>query len=176
MSKNKIIYMIIAIIIIIIIGGGIYWGMQKTNSFISTPDSTSDSNMPANTETQNDTAEKINPLPSNNTTSSNNTTPSNSSLSYTNALKIYVDRRIQFSINSSNYCTMNPYTIAFRKGTNAMFDNRANKQITIYLDGKPYYIKAYGFKIITLTTSATLPHTIKVDCGTGKNNGTIILR
>ncbi len=95
----------------------------------------------------------------------------NVTLSYGDAVKKYQDRRIQFDPN----CIPVPYYVVFKKGTSIMLDNRYNKARPIYLDGAKYNIGAYGFKIVTLTTTAKLPHTIRIDCGTGKNNGSIFL-
>jgi len=131
----------------------------------------------------------LNATPSNEQNAQNENKPSESnastsvpvtttapSLLYGEALKMYGDRRFQFGLNDINNCIMTPSSSVFKEGTKVMLDNRANKQITIYLDGTAYDIKAYGFRIITLTTSASLPHTIKVDCNTGKNNGQILLQ
>lgn len=93
-------------------------------------------------------------------------------ISYNDALKIYANKRIQFDEN----CVASPNFVTFKEGTKIMLDNRASKARPVYLDGQVYNLQAYGFKIITLTTSAALPHTIMVDCGTGKNNGRILLQ
>ena len=166
MEKNKIIYIVIvAALVIVVIGGIIYW--QKQGNIVSPQNQNTPT---ANENIQNNATEPNTP------SSNNNAAPSTKILTYANALKTYASRRIQFSVNSSNYCTMTPSTgLAFKKGTNIMLDNRYKKPLTIYLDGKAYYMSAYGFKIVTLTTTAPLPHTIRVDCGTGKNNGSILL-
>lgn len=100
-----------------------------------------------------------------------------SPLSYSEAVNIYDGRRVQFSVNSSsNYCLVTPTTATFTNKTSIMLDNRSDKDITISLDRRPYRIKAYDFTIITLKTSVKLPHTVNIDCETGKNNATIILQ
>ena len=71
---------------------------------------------------------------------------------------------------------MVPYSASFKNGTKIMLDNRYKKPLTVSLDGQPYYLGAYNFEIVTAGTSAKLPHTIKVNCGTGKNNGSIMLQ
>ncbi len=96
---------------------------------------------------------------------------SNTSLSYSDALKIYKDKRIQFGSN----CVPVPYYVVFKVGTKIMLDNRYNQTRPVYLDDYKYTLAPYGFKIVTLTTTAKLPHTMRVDCGTGKNNGSIFL-
>jgi len=57
-----------------------------------------------------------------------------------------------------------------------MLDNRSSKQRPIYLDGQVHNLKAYDFKIVTLSTTAQLPHTTMIDCGTGKNNARILIQ
>lgn len=93
-------------------------------------------------------------------------------LSYTEAVNQYINRRLQFDPN----CVVIPNYVVFKKGTQIMLDNRSGQARPVFLDGQRYNLEAYGFRIITLTTTASLPHTIKVDCGTGKNNGQIILQ
>ena len=102
-------------------------------------------------------------------------TPPTTLLSYNKALQIYKDKRIQLSMLANNYCSVIPNNVVFRKGTDVMFDNRANKSMTFSLDGVKYTIKAYGFRIITLTTEAKLPHKVSLDCASGQNNATITL-
>lgn len=91
---------------------------------------------------------------------------------YTEAVNLYADKRIQFDAN----CLLSPNYIAFKIGTKIMLDNRSSQTRPVFLDGKRYDLEPYGFKIITLATTASLPHTIMIDCGSGKNNGRIILQ
>jgi|SRR3989344_2848426 len=93
-------------------------------------------------------------------------------LSYSDAVKIYANKTLQFDSN----CLVNPSYLTLKEGTSIMLDNRANLQRAVYLDSVQYNIAPYGFKIATLTTNAPLPHTIQVDCGNGKNNGRILLQ
>ncbi len=99
------------------------------------------------------------------------TTPTPKPLSYSDAVGLYVNRRLQFDVN----CVVNPSYVVFKKGTQIMLDNRYDKPRAVYLNGVLYNLSAYGFKIVTLTTTKPLPYTIIVDCGSGKNNGRIIL-
>ena len=92
-------------------------------------------------------------------------------LTYEQALVQYANRRIQIQPN----CQLNPANPVFKNGTYVMFDNRTPSAQTIALDGTRYTIGAYGFKIIRLYASR-LPHTIRVDCGAGRNNGQITLQ
>jgi hypothetical protein len=92
-------------------------------------------------------------------------------LSYQQALAAYINRRIQIQSN----CQLSPSAPVFKNGTYVMFDNRTPTAQTISLDGARYTIGGYGFKIIRLYASR-LPHTIQIDCGSGRNNGRIVLQ
>jgi hypothetical protein len=97
-------------------------------------------------------------------------------LSYTQALKIYADKRLQFSYDKNNICLVTPNYAVYKKGTKIMLDNRHSQQISISVGGVVYNVKGYDFKIITLTTTAPLPYSMAINCGFGKNNATIILQ
>ena len=93
------------------------------------------------------------------------------SVTYDQAINTYGSKRIQFDPN----CGVIPSYSNYLNSTKVMFDNRYEKGRWFYLDGKGYYLEAYGFKIVVLYSKA-LPHTVKIDCGTGKNNGQILLQ
>lgn len=97
---------------------------------------------------------------------------SNTALTYTQAINVYANRRIQFDVN----CAVIPNNLVFKKGTQVMLDNRSNQKRAVFFDGNQYNLEPYGFKIITLSTSLPLPHTVRIDCGSGKNNGQLILQ
>lgn len=92
-------------------------------------------------------------------------------ISYSDAVKKYADRRIQFDA----YCQGLPKNPVFKNNTSVMFDNRSGDARWITLDGVRYNFPGYGFKIITLS-SAKLPHTVNVDCGSAQNVMTILLQ
>lgn len=96
--------------------------------------------------------------------------PTSGTLSYQAALKKYVNRYAQFD----PACKMTPGSIVVKNGASFMLDNRSGKALTIHLDDVAYALKAYGFRIVSLSRR-TLPATVRVDCGNGKNNGTVIL-
>lgn len=98
------------------------------------------------------------------------TSAKTNTLSYTAAVNAYKDRRIQFDQN----CVVTPNNPVFKNGTAVMLDNRSDQKLNIYLDRIQYSLYAYGFKIVTLK-SAALPHTITIDCGSGRNNGAIVI-
>jgi hypothetical protein len=166
-KKNLYIIIGVAVVIIVVILIAVFSNRQNpvNNNVNATPLNEQ------NAQNENAPSESNTSMPTSTSTSA--PTPD---LSYGEALKMYENRRFQFSFNDINNCIMTPSSSVFKKGTKVMLDNRVNKQITVYFDGTAYNLKAYGFRIITLTTSAQLPHTIKVDCGTGKNNGQILLQ
>jgi len=94
-----------------------------------------------------------------------------SSASYDQAIKDYLGRRIQFD----QYCQAIPQTLSYNNNTAVMLDNRSGEARTIKIDGKEYYLAGYGWRIVTLS-SMTLPHYVKLDCGTASNVGTILLQ
>ena len=148
-------YIFIVAAVAVVFGGIIMW---KTNSAESYPIAPVVQNQQeAATNGQQNTA--INPAVTAN-------------LSYDNAIKLYGSYRLQFDAN----CLVTPNSISLKKGRALMLDNRYEKARSVYLDDTRYDLAGYGFKIITLTTPEKLPHTISVDCGTGKNNGSIILQ
>lgn len=96
---------------------------------------------------------------------------SHAGLSYAEALRLYKSRHIEFDPN----CVATPNNMSIRNGNSVMFDNRAASSTTIALDGVRYLIRGRDFRILTLRSSR-LPHTVLVDCGSGRNNAFIILQ
>jgi len=168
--KKKDLYIIIGgvLVALVIIWSIISWQAQNPGkSILNLP--------PAQNENQQANPDNSTPAETGAVTPAPAETPE-PSLSYGEALKLYEGKRFQFGLNNVNNCMVTPYSSVFKKGVKVMLDNRIGKQITIRLDNVPYTISAYGFRIITLTTSAQLPHTISIDCETGQNNGQIILQ
>lgn len=99
-----------------------------------------------------------------------NTGSSQASISYANALVKYKDARIQFD----GVCQASPNNMTFKNGTSIMVDNRAPVDRAVKV-GSIFNIKAYGFKIIKLS-STTLPATLLVDCDKSQNVATILLQ
>ena len=90
-------------------------------------------------------------------------------ISYTNALIKYKDARLQLD----KTCQASPYNMTFKNNSLLMVDNRAPVARTVHL-GSVFSIKAYGFKIIKLS-SAKLPATWLVDCDKMQNVATILI-
>ena len=155
---------ITAVIFVIVIFAALYYLTKR-----------SPENQPQQQPTNEQQATTIQPAsstkPRGGTSKKSTVPPAEQSLTYDQAIKTYTDKRIQFDPN----CFTIPVFSNFMNGTKVMFDNRYEKGRWFYLDGKGYYLEPYGFKIVTLY-SKTLPHTIMIDCGTGKNNGQILLQ
>jgi hypothetical protein len=94
-------------------------------------------------------------------------TPAN----YTEAIRQYADRRIQFDM----YCQANPLNNTYKNGTSIMLDNRSGDARIITVNGVQYKLAGYGWKIITLY-SKTLPATWAVDCGSARNVSKILIQ
>ena len=157
MAKNILFILVLFVIVIVLLWGWPGFLNKKTenNEQVST---TTEKTTSSGSQTQSQTTSP---------TKKTQTQIVNQSLSYTQAMNTYASgKRIQFDQN----CLTSPTNINLKKGTKIMLDNRSNQVRPIYLDGTKYTLEAYGFKIVTITTTASLPHTMRVDCGTGKNN------
>lgn len=157
---KKNLYAIATLLILVAAAAILYAAIQRTGLNIA---------QPVDTQKTSDQTSKT----------ADETKPTNSvlpSLSYGEALKTYGDKRIQFSINYNNACVAIPISSAFKSGTKIMLDNRSGKNLSIALDGVVSNIKAYGFKIITLSSKYALPHTIKIDCNGGRSVSQIVLQ
>lgn len=145
----------LAIIGILIIGVAWYY-LNSRNNIIVPVETAKTHIQPENTPKQN------NPV----------NTPTTTRLSYADAVKLYEGKRIQFT----DQCIATPYYVTFTEGTKIMLDNRAKTTQNIYLDGVKYVIPGYDYKIVTVSTPAKLPHDMRVDCGNGKGNATILIQ
>jgi hypothetical protein len=151
MNNNKNLWISIGIVVLFVVGLIIWSGNKDA---MPTADET------ASTEDVSDGS--VNAVPG--------ATPA-ASLSYNQALVQYKDKRIQLD----QTCIATPNNVTFKSGTNIMLDNRANVARTIVVGETSYSIKKYGFKIVKIS-SAIVPKTITLDCGTSKNVGTIIIQ
>lgn len=94
-----------------------------------------------------------------------------SSLSYTQLVAQYGSNRIQFDSD----CKATPSSVVFKNGTSILLDNRSNQARTIVVNGRSYALVAYGYQVVTLSSS-TLPQTLSLSCGDKVNVGTINLQ
>ncbi|MBI4053783.1 MAG: hypothetical protein HY397_00460 [Candidatus Doudnabacteria bacterium] len=92
-------------------------------------------------------------------------------LSYEDLVKQYQGRRIQFDAN----CRATPSYLTVKAGTSVMLDNRYGASRVVVVDGKPSTLNPFGYALVSLN-SKTLPHTIQLDCGNGKNTARILLQ
>jgi len=154
-NKNKNLWIWVGVIAVVIIGI-LFWSMSQT------------SNAPAVTDnTVND--QEVIPTEDVTEGSINVGVPA-ASISYQNALVKYKDARLQLD----KTCQASPDKMTFKDGAYMMVDNRAAVARTVKA-GSTFSIKAYGFKIIKLS-SATLPATWLVDCGSSQNVATITIQ
>lgn len=91
--------------------------------------------------------------------------------SYTQLVKEYEGRRIQFD----ERCQATPKDPTFKNGTSILLDNRSASPRTVAVGGTEHYLIAYGYKIITLSSS-NLPKELLVSCGSSGNVGKILLQ
>lgn len=121
--------------------------------------------------TEEGTLNNISDQPSVTPTPTRKTTTVSSSQTYTQLVKEYEGRRIQFDIN----CQAIPSNITYKNGTKVMFDNRSGDARVITIGGVQYNFLGYGYKTLTLS-SPTLPKTLLLSCGAAVNVGQILLQ
>ncbi len=154
MKKNKIkmwIFAIVALIVVAIIVFFIFSNKQTNNSATN------------NTATNNTTTKS--------NTASKNTNNIAASISYSDALVKYADRRIQLD----PICQAHPNTVTYKDNTGIMIDNRSAQTRTIKI-GTTFTLKPYGFKIVVLPDVYLKSKTILVDCDQSKNVATILIQ
>lgn len=91
-------------------------------------------------------------------------------ITYAQALQIYKDVRIQLNQD----CQATPNNVTHKNNTYIMIDNRADKARIVKV-GSSFSVPAYGFQIVKLS-SASLPATWYVDCGSSQNVATILIQ
>ncbi|HRH31479.1 MAG TPA: hypothetical protein PK950_02330 [Candidatus Paceibacterota bacterium] len=103
-------------------------------------------------------------------TTEGSATQSGSTIKYADALAQYADRRIQLD----KTCQAVPNNVTYKAGTSIMIDNRSPQSARVRL-GSAFTIKPYAFKIVKLS-SASLPATYYIDCGTSQNVATVLVQ
>lgn len=94
-------------------------------------------------------------------------------LNYSQLVAEYQGRRLQFDMN----CQVSPSSVTYKRGTKVMFDNRSGDPRYIRIGPVSYYFPGYGFRILTMSAStAALPYTVVIDCGSAQNVGNIIIQ
>ncbi len=164
--KNRDLYIIIVVaVLIVVVLVGISLKQKNPTDNQNTQQQSQQENKPTETEKTEQTP----------VTTTKTTTPT-VNLSYQEALTIYAGKVFQFSFDYTNNCVIAPTASVAKAGTGVMLDNRSDKEITVYVDGMPFSLAAYTFKIVTLTASRQLPYTVNISCKNGRNNAQIILQ
>lgn len=92
---------------------------------------------------------------------------------YTELIKQYTGRHIQFD----QFCQANPNNVTYKNGVTLLFDNRSGDARTIKIDGVAYSFAGFGYRLVTLSKSAgALPYTVWLDCGSAVRVGQILLQ
>ncbi len=95
-------------------------------------------------------------------------------MSYQKALETYKDN-LRLQLSGADFCQVSPNNVMYKNGTSIMIDNRSANTRNIKIGSNAYSIEGYGFKIVRLS-SATLPATLIMDCGTQQNIAKILLQ
>jgi cytoskeletal protein RodZ len=93
------------------------------------------------------------------------------SISYTDALVKYADRRIQLD----KMCQASPMSVTYKDNTGIMIDNRSAMTRTVKV-GTTFTIKPYGFRIVVLPDVILKSKTLLVDCDKSQNVATILVQ
>jgi len=167
MARQSKILVIAAVIIIVL--AGTYFGLRRAGVIskpappLETP-TIEEQPAPAATSTEQTTTTKQK------TASAKKPAVPLPAMLYSEAINVFANKRIQITEN----CQLIPSSMVVKNGTSIMFDNRTADLKLLRIDSREYYIEAYNFKIIPLSEK-TLPHTVQIDCGSGRNNGQITL-
>ena len=158
MEKNKNLWIWIVVILVVVVGL-VFWATRSSAPTVvnSTPTVPVD-----NTALQVQSTEDL-------SAGSVDVGATAATISYTNALIKYKDARLQLD----KTCQATPYNMTFKNNSLLMVDNRAPVARTVHI-GSIFPIKAYGFKIIKLS-SVKLPATWLVDCDKMQNVATILI-
>ena len=163
MEKNKNLWISIVVIVLVLGFGFVLWNAYKPASPVvsgTTPNTTDQTALtPGSTEDL--TAGDVNAA-----------TGKAVSLSYTEALAKYANARLQ--LDTTCQALASPSNLIFKNNAYMMVDNRAPVARTVHI-GSVFSIKAYGFKIIQLS-STTLPTTWLVDCDASQNVATVTIQ
>lgn len=98
--------------------------------------------------------------------------PSAPALTYAQALAQYQNARIQIKPD----CQVTPNNVTYKNGASIMLDNRSALSHSIKLGSSTYSVKAWGFKIVKLTSVSALPATWYMDCDSSQNVATVLIQ
>jgi len=94
-----------------------------------------------------------------------------SAQSYTQIVKEYEGRRIQFD----QRCQATPMAPTYKNGTTIMLDNRSPSTRVIMIGTNQYTVAGYSYQIVTVS-SPSLPNELSLSCGSAGNVGKILLQ
>ena len=155
----------ILVVVVAVVAVVYFWLGKDPISYISLDKSSpSPSSSASSTKPKSTTTTKTTPMPSSASAAANPKT-------YTDIVKEYADRRIQFD----ERCQTTPRTSTFKNNSNILLDNRSSTAKVITVGGVKHSLSGYGYKVITLS-SPTLPRDISLDCGSAYNVGKILLQ
>ncbi len=149
-------------IIVIAIAAGAVWWFNGGTGKLSTPGTSASPSVSASATPkvsgQAKTSASPSPMPT-------------STLSYTQLVQLYANKRFQFDSS----CNSQPSSMVLKNGSNILLDNRANETRVIVLNGASYTLPAYGYRVVTVSNSV-LPQKIGVTCNGKVNSGMIDLQ
>jgi hypothetical protein len=150
MSKKTIVWLIVAVLVVI----GIWMIYKNSNQNYNLNGDSAFLNSPTPTPSKVVTKPKT------------GAKPVGESMTYSQAVAMYKDSRIQFN----ELCQATPGQMALKSGQKVMLDNRTSSEITLTMDGKQYVVAGYGWKVVTASTSRPLPYDLDITCKTAKNS------
>ncbi len=160
--KNKTLVWVVIVIVAVVIIGAIVHARHKSVSDDAVNETQNSQNGDSLMSTEDVSAGSVH-------AASGSTAPV---LTYDQALAQYATRRIQFDTN----CQATPGNATFKNGVTLMLDNRSAGNRTIHMGSfGDISIKAWGFKIVNLTSSM-LPNAIAMDCNGSQNVAIITLQ
>ena len=92
-------------------------------------------------------------------------------MSYTDAVKAYADRRIQFD----QICRATPFNNVYKNGTEIMIDNRGPQTRIFNIASTAYTVSGYDYAIVKLSNSTNVSQQILIDCGAQENAATVLI-
>ena len=95
----------------------------------------------------------------------------NQTVKYTQLVKDYEGRRIQFDM----MCQAIPSNTTYKNNTKIMFDNRSSDARIITIGGVKYNFSGYGYKVLNISGS-NLPAKVSFNCGAAVNVGSILIQ
>lgn len=95
----------------------------------------------------------------------------NQTVKYTQLVKEYEGRRIQFDMT----CQATPPNTTYKNNTKILFDNRSGDARVITIGGVQYNFPGYGYKVLNIS-GAKLPAKVSFDCGAAINVGSILIQ